>query len=521
MHSTKQLRVVAIVVLLFACAPILQAQTAQTDINLERLAQAINAINENKLSQAEELLNSVLAALPNDADALNLLGVVRAKQDRPNEAEKLFKRALTRSPSHLGAHINLGEFLLTSNRPADAMPILLRAHRLAPNRPEINLNLARLYTEKANYEEAYKFLRLVPREAFSDDYFMLLLRALIGLERKNEVPAVVREFKEGAASAEGQVEFALVLSKGGFIEEALNLLTEAQQKSPSSFPVLYGLGVVTTAQKQFAEAERHLNAALAIKPDDVATLRALARVARLSSNPEKALSYLVTARRLAPNSPAVLYDFGITAFQMDLFLDALPVFEQLHRAHPREPAYLYALGAVRWRKGETVETARLMNSYIALQPNDPAGFYLLGAALLQQDLFLKARAAFERSLRLKADPQTEYLLGVALEKLGQRPAAIETFQRVLRSHPEHAGALSAIGSAYREAGNYTAARAALERAVKFDPNDLRANYQLGLVYAKLGDTEAAKRLFARADDLRAQQRNQESVVLKLTDPPQD
>jgi tetratricopeptide (TPR) repeat protein len=478
----------AVVVLLFAAVSLLQAQTqAQTatgDINLERLAQAVNAISENRLARAEELLNSVLAALPNDADALNLLGVVRAKQDRSAEAERLFRRALARSPSHLSAHINLGEFLLTRNRSSEAMTILVRAHKLAPDRPEINLNLARLYADKKNYAEAYKFFRLVPREAFSDD--------------------------------ETRAEFALLLSKGGFDEEAINLLAEARQ---NTFPVLYALGVVAAVQKQFARAEEHLTAALAIKSDDVATLRALARVARLNGNPEKALSHLVKARRLAPNSPAVLYDFGLTAFQMDLFLDALPVFDRLHRAHQREPAYLYALAAVRWRLGETVETARLMNSYIALQPSDPAGFYLLGAALLQQDLFVKARAAFERSLSLKTDPQTEYLLGVTIEKLGQRSAAIETFQRVIRKRPDHAAAFSALGSAYREAGNYAEARTALERAVALDPNDLRANYQLGLVYAKLGDNEAAKRLFARADDLRAQQRNQESVVLKLTDPP--
>lgn len=488
-NSKRNLRVAAVIILLFVAVPILPAQTAKADVNLERLAQAISAIGENRLSHAEELLNSVLAALPNDADALNLLGVVRAKQNRATEAETLFKRALARSPAHLGAHINLGELWLTSNQPAKALTILLRAHSLAPNRPEINLNLARLYAAKANHAEAYKYLRLVPREALRDD--------------------------------ETQAEIALLLSKGGFIDEALKILTEAHQKTPTSFPVLYGLGVVTAAQKQFAQAEQHLNAALAIKPDDVATLRALARVARLNDNPEKALSYLVTARRLAPNSPAVLYDFGITAFQMDLFIDALPAFKQLHRAQPREPAYLYALAAVHMRKGETVEVARLMNSYIALQPNDPAGFYLLGAALLQQDLFVKARAAFERSLRLKADPQTEYLLGISLEKLGQRAAAIDTFQRVVRASPAYAAAFSALGSAFREVGNYKEARAALERAVELDPNDLRANYQLGLVSAKLGDNEAAKRLFARADDLRAQQRNQESVVLKLTDPPQD
>jgi tetratricopeptide (TPR) repeat protein len=236
---------------------------------------------------------------------------------------------------------------------------------------------------------------------------------------------------------------------------------------------------------------------------------------------EKSLSHLVHARRLAPKDPGVLYDFGVTALEMDLFLDALPVFQQLHREYPREPAYLYALAAVHWRKGETVETTRLMNTYVARQPRDAAGFYLLGAALLRQGSFAEARKALERSLSLKQEPETEYLLGLSLEKLGNRARAIELFRNVIRQRPEHAAAFSALGSAYREAGNFTAARTALERAVSLDANDLRANYQLGLVYAKLGDSEAAKRMFARADDLRGQQRNQESVVLKLIDPPQN
>ena len=88
---------IAVVALLLAAAQVLYVQTATSDINLARLAEAVNAITEDRLPRAEELLNSVLAALPIDADALNLLGVVRAKQDRPTEAERLFRRALARS----------------------------------------------------------------------------------------------------------------------------------------------------------------------------------------------------------------------------------------------------------------------------------------------------------------------------------------------------------------------------------------------------------------------------------------
>src|SRR5688500_499982 len=122
--------------MLLAIAPILQAQTADGDVNLRRLAEAIEAIGGDDLPRAEQLLDSVLASLPNDPDARNLLGVVRAKQNRPAEAEQLFRRALARSPAHVSAHINLGELLLTTNRSQEAMVVLLRAHKLAPTRPD-------------------------------------------------------------------------------------------------------------------------------------------------------------------------------------------------------------------------------------------------------------------------------------------------------------------------------------------------------------------------------------------------
>src|SRR5690349_10784147 len=118
----------AAVVVLVAISAIV-AQTPNGDINLSRLAEAVRAIDENQLSHAEETLNAVLATAPSDADALNLLGVVRAKQNRPAEAERLFRRALSSLPSHLGAHINLAELLLSNNKTTEALPILLQAHQ--------------------------------------------------------------------------------------------------------------------------------------------------------------------------------------------------------------------------------------------------------------------------------------------------------------------------------------------------------------------------------------------------------
>jgi Flp pilus assembly protein TadD len=215
----------------------------------------------------------------------------------------------------------------------------------------------------------------------------------------------------------------------------------------------------------------------------------------------------------------VLYDFGVTTLQMDLVLDALPVFEQLHRDYPREAAYLYGLAATHWRKGETAETTRLLNEYVKLQPRDPSGWYLLGAALLRQEQTSQANEALQKSLLLKSDSDTNYLLGVSFDKLGDRHTAIKIFQEIARTYPDHAATHAALGTIYRELARYAEARVELERAVALDANDLRANYQLGLVYAKLGEKELAQKMFDRADELRKRQHDQERVILKLIDPP--
>src|SRR5687768_14930104 len=142
----------------------LQAQNTKSDVTLNRLVQAVKAIDQQQFQEAENLLNSVLTTVPNDGDANNLLGVVRAKQGRPVEAEKLFRRAIVHAPKHLGARINLGELLITTNRADQARSVLLEAHKLAPERVEINLNLATLYADKAEYKQARSEERRVGKE---------------------------------------------------------------------------------------------------------------------------------------------------------------------------------------------------------------------------------------------------------------------------------------------------------------------------------------------------------------------
>src|SRR5918996_1434948 len=135
-HLTR-LALFTLMVLAVRCEYLQAQNTKSHDVTLNRLVQAVKAIDQQQFQEAENLLNSILATAPNDGDANNLLGVVRAKQGRPAEAEKLFRRAIVHAPKHLGARINLGELLITTHRGEQARTVLLEARKLAPERVEI------------------------------------------------------------------------------------------------------------------------------------------------------------------------------------------------------------------------------------------------------------------------------------------------------------------------------------------------------------------------------------------------
>ncbi|HEU4388457.1 MAG TPA: tetratricopeptide repeat protein [Blastocatellia bacterium] len=518
----RSARLTVVIVLLLGPYKGAAGQDAQAGSIISRLEKATELIGRGELSPAESILNGILVETPRDANALNLLGVVRARQQRPADAERLFRRALAASPTHLGAHVNLAELLLTTNRSALALPVLLSAHRLAPERPDINLKLAMVYSDARQYARAFEHLKLMQHRSAGPEFFQLLLKVLVELNRLEDARTLAVEYRKlNIGTGEDQARFAMLLADHGLADDAVELLEASRARSRESFYLLYALGVIQAALKRYDKAEDALTAALRDRPDDVPALRALSRVSRATGNFEKSLAHLVHARRVAPQSTDLLYDFGVTALEMDLLVDALEAFEGLRRLNPREPAYVYALAATELRKGDEAEAARLMKMYVEVRPKDAAGFYLLGAALRGLKQFAEARTALERSVRLKADPDVEYLLAETIYEQGNHTAAIAMLEGLIRTQPDHAAAQSLLGIAYRSQGNEAAARTALERAVQLNSKDLRAYYQLGLIYSKAGDKEAAKRMFDQADQLRGEQRNQQSVILKLIPPPQN
>lgn len=508
------------ILLLWSCA----AQTAAQEPNYARLERAAEMIRRGQLAQAETELNTVLRARPEEANALNLLGVVRAQQKRFEEAERLFLRAVKSSPTLVGAFVNLGQLYISTGDEERALRAFDAAAALAPDHPEVNYHLAAIREGRREFARALEHLGKIPGELRGLEHLQLVVRCLLGLGRADEAAGLVAPLRSAQNTAatvppEDAAGFAALFAAHARTDVALEILGAARGRAPDSFAVLYNLGATHLQRRELERAEEFYRRALAARPDDGATLRALAGVERARGNLEKSLGYVERALRLDPDSRALLYDYGWTALNLDRIPQALPALERLHRAHPQESAYIYALAVARFYNNEDAQALALLRRYIGLNPRDPRGHYVLGVMLQLMMRRADARVALAESFDLTPTADAAHYLGLVAYDEADLAQAEHWLRRAVELEPSHAPARAALGMTYARRKDLAAARAELERAAALDPQDLTAAYQLGLLYTRLGERERARAMLAVADRLRAEQRQTGRAGLRLAEPP--
>ena len=107
-----------------------------------------------RLNQAEQLYRQVLSAQPDNAWALQLLGMIAHQVGNSPLAIELIRRAIAIDPTPADFHNNLGEILRVNGRLDEAEASMLRCLALNPNfAPALN-NLGEVYRERGDLERA-------------------------------------------------------------------------------------------------------------------------------------------------------------------------------------------------------------------------------------------------------------------------------------------------------------------------------------------------------------------------------
>ena len=297
---------------------------------------------------------------------------------------------------------------------------------------------------------------------------------------------------------------------------------------PGNLDAQANLGVLLYFQKNYAEAEQHLRAAVNQQPG-LTKIRALLGLCerRLGKTDAARTDLEAVLRELEDAS--IRMEVGLELIEMDTasqdLARAANVVEALREKTPADPRVLYAayriytdlageallgLSVAAPESGQMYQAIahelvrqREMNGAItdfrkalAANPNLPGIHYELAEALhASPDLKLRAEAEEQYKLAVSANPSDEKAItrlgDIAADK-GDLDGAASLYNRALALAPKDADALLGLARVFTEKNDAQSALPLLERLVAADPTNAQAHYRLSVVYRKLKRPEDAK-----------------------------
>jgi tetratricopeptide (TPR) repeat protein len=467
--------------------------TAQT--GRDPLQRAAALMQKGRMEDAEKVLSAFLKSKPRDANALNMLGIIRGEQDRIEEAEKLFKDALKSDPRLVGATVNLGYLYRKTQRAGEALAAFEAASKLQPADPEIQFNIASLKTDGGEFPEALALLARIPPKTRPPTFPAVQARCLLGLGRISELKAAFPEMRELLAPYPSLLgEFAQLLLGARLIDETIQFLEEIKGSSLGSYPVTFHLGEAYQMKGNQSRAAEYYRLALRIEPRSVETLKRLAVISQRQEKWEDMFHYMTLARQLAPNSAPILYGFAIAALRTVHVGDSQSAVHQAMSLEPDNAAYVYLYGLTQMTLSDIAAATQTYQKYVQMKPQDPMGHLALAFALYEGARYEEALAALQTCRELNPELlEPLYYLGMIALNRGEMGKAMDYLIEVVTRDPKHSAAHLGLGTLYFKLRDYEKAKKELEASLALNPSHATTHYQLSQVLMRLGDTEGAQR----------------------------
>lgn len=212
----------------------------------EVLELASQALQRDKLDEAEGICDRVLEAWPDSPDALHFSGLIAFKRGEAELATALLARSLVLAPEHADFWNNFGNVLKTRGEITDAVAAYQRAIELRPEFSDAHNNLGVMASVRQDFTGAVDaYRRAIAFQPGHADAYLNLGSALEKLERLDESVEAYRaviERRPGHPEAYGRL--GSIFWKQGRKDEATDAIvrhTEINPGDPMSFVVLAGI----------------------------------------------------------------------------------------------------------------------------------------------------------------------------------------------------------------------------------------------------------------------------------------
>jgi tetratricopeptide (TPR) repeat protein len=314
-------------------------------------------------------------------------------------------------------------------------------------------------------------------------------------QRQGQPQLALKSFQSAAelipGDAEALLNAAVILADGKQYQEAAQALSKVPEKNRTTrhWEVL---GRVHVTLGDYAEAEREFGKVLEKEPESVETLRSLSGLALRRDDVKAAWDYIARARRSAPNSAQILYEFGQISMAANYVREAILAFRRALMMDDTKPEYYSGIVLALLMTFDYPQAMEYIEKYIQMRPDDGWGYYIKGRLLFFTGKPDEAVPNLVRALGMGPNQVNPlHYLGRIASDLGDNDSAMEYFRRALESSPDHAPTHLRLGIVYLRLRDYDAAERELRRAAELEPTDPTVHLQLGILLSNTGRPEDA------------------------------
>ena len=407
---------------------------------------------------AVEIYRQGLEAEPEKETAYKIRMVeVLSLQGHYDEAYRTVEEVLEKDPENSAARALRGALRLRAGgreELAAAVGDFEAALVQMPNNAVLRYNLAEAHRAMGDLDRAELEYRAAVDQR--PDYLPARYR-LAGLySLRGEYAKAVAEAERILEYAPGDLNAQLVRADAwmrmGELAQARRALEELLEKHPDNPNVLSLLAVLDMRENKLRDAERRFRRLYRMPAGELAGLNGLAQIYIRQRRPEAALELLQKAAEKRPENTALKLQ---AAFVLNLM-------------------------------GRREEAVGLVQEVLKVRPNHGEAYRLLGGIYYSGGDFTQSDAAMKRAAELRPrDPVPLLYLGMAAERVGALPKAMEYYRKTIEVAPNNVIALNNLAYVLAETStDLDEALTLAQRARNLVPNDPNVIDTLAYVYMK-------------------------------------
>jgi protein O-GlcNAc transferase len=292
---------------------------------------------------------------------------------------------------------------------------------------------------------------------------------------------------------------AIQAHRSGELAGARELYRNVIAAQPRHAEALHLLGFAEFQSSEFVAAIKHLEAAIALCPENGEFHNNLALAYMAAGQLALATQHATKARELGHADAHGYLHVGWELFQRKEFGLAESAYRLSLLAEPDFADAYHFLGILFAEVNRWEEAIASYRRALELRPNYIEALNNLGNAYRDQNRIDDAIPFYKQAIEL--DPHfaaAHNNLGVAFAQDGQTEAAIRCYERALSCQPQFGAALNNLANTCRDLGRTDDAISYYQRALELDPRSAEIRCNLGTTLRQQGHIQEAIGCFRRA-----------------------